>query len=122
MTSKISVCQMATSTAANRPCCLDVPMAITYQPHVYDMARQLAARSGASRIVDVGCGNCRKLLATARDIPIIGIDAAPALTDSPGALPCGTFFERDLETGLRGIDFDDFRERGRHLRQRPRNA
>ncbi|HKE14409.1 MAG TPA: class I SAM-dependent methyltransferase [Kofleriaceae bacterium] len=45
-----------------------------WQPDVYIGARALAARLGAARVVDIGCGNGAKLIELAADVPTIGID------------------------------------------------
>lgn len=44
------------------------------QPDVYPLARAIGCRSGAVRIIDVGCGQAGKLLRLANDFELIGID------------------------------------------------
>ena len=57
----------------------DAPGAWTYQPCVYESALMIAKRSGAKRIVDIGCGSGIKLLPFESDFELVCVDAAVGL-------------------------------------------
>jgi len=47
---------------------------IIYQPQVYELAYQLAEKSKAKYIIDIGAGNGYKLIPFRKHFKIIGID------------------------------------------------
>jgi hypothetical protein len=56
---------------------LDDPRDVTYQPDVYEFARQLALERGATGIVDIGCGWAAKLATVREQQPdwrFVGVD------------------------------------------------
>lgn len=82
---------------------VDAPSDVIHQPHVYELAIRIAERSSASRIIDVGCGNCAKLATVDHKFELIGIDAPHARVLARSHCPNLEFYETDLENGL-----DDF--------------
>jgi hypothetical protein len=72
---------------------------IEYQPDVYRRAARLARRRGASTIVDVGCGNARKLVALHPEFEVIGLDIGSNIERCRAAYPFGAWIEHDLESG-----------------------
>lgn len=70
---------------------------VIWQPDVYAEAFQLGRRLGATTIVDVGCGDGRKLAAMYPRFQIIGIDFGPNLHACRARYPFGTWLEHDLE-------------------------
>jgi len=82
---------------------VDTPAGIAYQPHVYELAIRIAERSGAKRIIDIGCGNGEKLAKVGSATKIVGIDAAHARNLIGSSLPHAEFIEANLEEGLPGV-------------------
>lgn len=56
----------------------DAESDITWQPDVYTEAARLARRVRVSRIVDLGCGNGKKIAALNNEFAVVGIDNNPA--------------------------------------------
>jgi SAM-dependent methyltransferase len=75
------------------------PLGILYQPDVYRVARRLAERSGATRVIDVGCGAGDKLAALHPQFQIIGVDIGENLERCRARHPEGRWVAHDLESG-----------------------
>lgn len=82
----------------------DSPGDLVYQPHVYRLAGHIANRSGARRIVDIGCGAGGKLAALGDAFDIVCIDTPATLDATRGILPRATLLPWDLERGLPALD------------------
>lgn len=83
---------------------IDAPTNIVHQHHVYELLKYLARRSGASRIIDIGCGSADKLKGLDSEFEIICIEAAPMRPFVAENLPAARFIEFDLELGLPELD------------------
>ena len=84
---------------------------INWQPDVYPKAAEIAAQSGARRIVDLGCGNGEKLVALHPRFEIVGIDFGANLDRCRALYPFARWLEHDLDSGLtRSNDQSDRRE------------
>jgi len=84
---------------------------INWQPDVYPKAAEIAAQSGARRIVDLGCGNGEKLVALHPRFEIVGIDFGANLDRCRALYPFARWLEHDLDSGLtRSNDQPDRRE------------
>lgn len=70
---------------------------VTWQPDVYAHAAQLARELGCTTIIDVGCGQARKLTALSPEFRIIGIDYGTNIQHCREMYPIGTWLETDLE-------------------------
>jgi SAM-dependent methyltransferase len=69
----------------------------TLQPEVYDFTRALAKRLGASTIVDIGCGNGRRIAAFSDEFKTVGVDVRANITACRDRWPELTWMEADLE-------------------------
>jgi hypothetical protein len=70
---------------------------IVHQPDVYGAAAALARRTGATHIVDIGCGAAEKLLALAPEFHLIGVDFGENLEHCRLAYPRHTWLRWDIE-------------------------
>ena len=69
-----------------------------WQPDVYGELPDFAARLGATRIVDVGCGTAAKLAALHPRFEIVGIDHGPNIERCRERYGFGSWIEHDLES------------------------
>jgi len=69
-----------------------------WQPDVYGELPEFAARLGATRIIDVGCGTAAKLAALHPNFEIVGIDHGPNIERCRERYGFGTWIEHDLES------------------------
>jgi 2-polyprenyl-3-methyl-5-hydroxy-6-metoxy-1,4-benzoquinol methylase len=67
------------------------------QPDVYPLAAAIGRRNGATRIIDVGCGQAGKLLRLADDFELIGIDFGENIDTCRALHPEHRWIEWDLE-------------------------
>jgi SAM-dependent methyltransferase len=72
---------------------------LVWQPDVYGELGDFAARLGATRIVDVGCGSAAKLSALHPRFEIVGIDYGANIELCRSTHAFGTWIEHDLESG-----------------------
>lgn len=68
---------------------------VVWQPDVYAEAASAAQAVNAGLLIDVGCGNCAKLLPFADDFDLIGLDQVRTIERLDVAFPT---FAVDLET------------------------
>lgn len=68
------------------------------QPDVYDDAAAAARALGASRIIDIGCGNGYKLAEHHPEFELVGIDFGTNLETCRERYPFATWLEHDLDT------------------------
>ena len=68
-----------------------------YQPGVYRRAARLGSMSGATVIVDVGCGRARKLDLLHQRFEVIGLDLPENIEYCRSTYSFGTWIEHDLE-------------------------
>lgn len=71
---------------------------VVWQPDVYPEAARIAELLSCRRIVDVGCGNGRKLAALQSRFDIVGIDHGPNLERCRVEYPSGIWLDHDLES------------------------
>jgi len=71
---------------------------ITYQPDIYGFASFLAEKSGCSCIIDIGCGNAKKLVSLHPNFKIIGIDYGKNINECKKNYPFGTWINSNLES------------------------
>jgi SAM-dependent methyltransferase len=71
--------------------------ATVWQPEAYPFAAHLARRYGCSHIIDIGCGNGRKLASLAPEFKIIGLDFGANLEYCRATYPFGEWYEADLD-------------------------
>jgi SAM-dependent methyltransferase len=76
----------------------DSDSGIVWQPDVYVEACRIAGAVGATTIVDVGCGEGRKLAPLYPTFSIIGFDFGPNLEHCRRQLPFGRWIEHDFDT------------------------
>ncbi|MGH9180063.1 MAG: class I SAM-dependent methyltransferase [Acidimicrobiales bacterium] len=77
----------------------DVEHDVVWQPDVYTEAARLAEALDASCIVDIGCGNGRKLAALHPRFEVVGIDLpGPNLERARALLPDVDWLEHDVES------------------------
>jgi SAM-dependent methyltransferase len=69
---------------------------VVWQPDVYTHAAAIARALGAPRIVDVGCGSGKKLVALAGGLDVVGIDFGPNIGECRAAYDAGEWVEFDL--------------------------
>lgn len=72
---------------------------INYQPDVYPFAGYLARQLGCRSIIDIGCGNGKKLAALYPEFQIVGLDFGPNLDDCKKSYPFGRWIKANLEKG-----------------------
>jgi len=76
----------------------DVSMAeITFQPDVYHLAGILGKKFGVSHIIDVGCGDAKKLVELYPRFEIIGIDHGENLSKCQSNYEFGTWLAWNFE-------------------------
>jgi hypothetical protein len=76
---------------------------ITWQPDVYPIAAEFAAKRACSKIIDLGCGRALKLQLLHREHPdweFIGIDYGANVEWCRANHRFGTWIEADLEDGV----------------------
>ncbi|WP_158560917.1 methyltransferase domain-containing protein [Paenibacillus contaminans] len=71
---------------------------VIYQPDVYKLAEVLGERFGCRYIVDIGCGNGKKLAELYPKFAIVGIDYGRNLDTCRQEYPFGTWLEHNLDT------------------------
>lgn len=69
-----------------------------WQPDVYPRAVEIARRTAATRIVDVGCGNANKLEAVMGEFQTVGLDIGSNLDVCRARHPEAEWLEHDLDT------------------------
>jgi predicted TPR repeat methyltransferase len=77
---------------------IDADNAVCWQPDVYPRAAALATRVGATRIVDLGCGNGDRLAALHPRFQIVGVDLGANLEICRTRHPFGRWLEHDLDS------------------------
>ncbi len=70
---------------------------VIHQPDVYEAAAALARRTGATHIIDIGCGAAGKLLALAPEFELIGVDFGDNLEHCRRTHPQHTWLRWDIE-------------------------
>lgn len=70
---------------------------VVLQPDVYRLARDLAGETGVHRVIDVGCGQGRKLAALHPTFEVVGLDFGENLAHCRSAYPWGRWLEADLD-------------------------
>ncbi len=70
---------------------------VTWQPDVYAMAAAMARAGGCHTIVDIGCGQARKLSALHPEFRVIGVDYGENITWCRRTYTFGSWLESDLE-------------------------
>src|SRR6188472_646554 len=65
-----------------------------WQADVYRLAAQLAEQAGVKHLIDIGCGNGRKLIPYASRFDITGIDYGANLEAFKYNLTAASFWER----------------------------
>ena len=76
----------------------DADGGVTWQPDVYVEACRVAGAVGATTIVDVGCGEARKLAPLHPTFRVIGLDFGPNLQHCRVRYPFGRWIEHDFDT------------------------
>ena len=71
--------------------------AIVHQPDVYGAAAELARRTGATHIIDIGCGAGEKLLELAPEFHLVGMDFGDNLEHCRLVHPQHTWLQWDIE-------------------------
>jgi SAM-dependent methyltransferase len=87
---------------------LDTVTALTYQPHVYELAVFVARRCGARRIIDIGCGSGAKLAPFADEFDIVGVDCQQTLDLFRERLPNARCCECDLDADVPDLPLELF--------------
>lgn len=75
----------------------DVDHGVVWQPDVYRLARDLARDTGVRRLIDVGCGQGRKLAVLQPVLDLVGLDFGENLAHCRSAYPWGRWLEADLD-------------------------
>jgi glycosyltransferase involved in cell wall biosynthesis len=70
---------------------------IDCHPDVYPRAANVAARLGATRVIDLGTGAARKLVALHPHFEILGVDYGPNLEMARRRFPYGVWIDYDLD-------------------------
>jgi 2-polyprenyl-3-methyl-5-hydroxy-6-metoxy-1,4-benzoquinol methylase len=73
---------------------------VEWQPDVYPAAARLARSFGCDVLVDIGCGQARKLVAQAPEFQIVGVDYGANIEHCRRTHRVGTWLEADLERAL----------------------
>lgn len=74
-----------------------VTRGVTWQPDVYAIGAAIARASGCRTIVDIGCGQARKLSALHPEFRVIGVDYGENINWCRSTYTFGTWLESDLE-------------------------
>jgi SAM-dependent methyltransferase len=69
-----------------------------WQPDVYSDVATLARRCHAARLIDIGCGDARKLAGLHPEFELVGLDFGKNLEVARAAHPFVRLFEHDLDT------------------------
>lgn len=69
-----------------------------WQPQIYKIAEYIAKQLNKKYIIDIGCGNAKKLVDLYPNFDIIGIDFGENLKTCKEKYSFGTWIEHDLET------------------------
>lgn len=69
---------------------------LTWQPDVYRDLGRVADRVGCKRLIDVGCGNARKLVDYRDRFELVGIDIGENIDLCRSSYDFGTWIEHDL--------------------------
>lgn len=72
--------------------------ALVHQPHLYEFAAYLARLYEAHTLIDIGCGQARKLMPYYPEFEVIGIDTGENLAYCRQHYPGGQWLELDLDT------------------------
>ena len=70
---------------------------LTWQPDVYPTAAEIARSLKCDTLVDIGCGQARKLSVLHPEFKLIGIDYGGNMEHCRSKFPFGTFLEADFE-------------------------
>lgn len=77
------------------------PTGLVYQPHVYELAIELARRGGKEYIIDIGAGNGEKLSEICNEFKVIAMDCDTNIDILRKNLPdAHQIIECDLEKGI----------------------
>jgi SAM-dependent methyltransferase len=68
----------------------------TWQPDVYRDLGRIAERLGCERLIDLGCGNARKLIEHRERFELVGIDIGANIDACQSQYDFGTWIEHDL--------------------------
>lgn len=69
-----------------------------WQPDVYAEAAEIARRLGATKLIDFGCGEARKLVAQHPRFEIIGVDFGPNLEACAERFKFGRWIRHDFDS------------------------
>ncbi len=75
----------------------DIDRGTTWQPDVYRLVRDLGRELGLARVIDIGCGQGRKVAALAPEFDVVGLDVGPNLAHCRATYPWGRWIETNLE-------------------------
>lgn len=75
----------------------DVTGDVTWQPDVYSIAERLAETLGAKAVIDIGCGQARKLVKLHPAYKLIGVDYGENIEYCRSTYAFGTWLESNLE-------------------------
>ncbi len=70
---------------------------LTWQPDVYPTAADIARSLHCDTLIDIGCGQARKLSVLHPEFKLIGIDYGGNMEHCRSRFPFGTFLEADFE-------------------------
>jgi 2-polyprenyl-3-methyl-5-hydroxy-6-metoxy-1,4-benzoquinol methylase len=70
---------------------------LTWQPDVYPTAAEIARSLKCDTLIDIGCGQARKLSVLHPEFKLIGIDYGGNMEHCRAKYPFGTFLEADFE-------------------------
>ena len=70
---------------------------LTWQPDVYPTAAEIARSLQCDTLIDIGCGQARKLSVLHPEFKLIGIDYGGNMEHCRSKFPFGTFLEADFE-------------------------
>ncbi len=76
---------------------LDIQRNVTHQPHVYPLAARLGKAYGCTHIIDIGCGQARKLLEYQSEFELIGVDMGANIEYCQANYSVGQWIELDLD-------------------------
>jgi 2-polyprenyl-3-methyl-5-hydroxy-6-metoxy-1,4-benzoquinol methylase len=70
---------------------------LTWQPDVYPMAAEIARSLHCDTLIDIGCGQARKLSVLHPEFKLIGVDYGGNMQHCRSNFPFGTWLEADFE-------------------------